>query len=554
MPIVELQAPDGSIHQFEAPEGVRGQPWTMERASQVLPMLGREALQGGTFGAADEMGAVAAGGYSKLTGGDFQPAYDKELASENQDIRNDNTNYPTSSILANLAGGVAGARAIPQVGAMQATTRLGAVGRSALQGVGLGAVAGAASADPTVGESRAKGAEGGAVVGGLTGGALGAVLPKTAPVTNLSDEFKNGLLEANPADMRSNTGTKLGERLIQEAQGAKQATNIAYDAAGKARASVAPNSANELADAIEGSISNFDPEIVPAVRSISKYTKELRDIANTDIGKKANIGVTADGAIPTQSSTGAVKGDLTGVKYDALEGLRKRLNSIPYTQENAAAKTAALKSFDGYVGGLLEKGLIQGDDTALALIKEARAKNTYYMQNFGSKQANAAIKKYIETNGENLSPQDFADMFTRANKAGFKNAKAVKDIIGPEAMPMLREGMLGNIRQAALDAESNINPKKLATSLNNYLGKNSDLAKEVFSPSELKQLEAVKNTSSRMSGPKGLMGSFAGKLPILGEIIKERQASGVVKKLAKPVAEVKYHTPLSAPSAYGFGG
>lgn len=543
MATYQVDMPDGASYQIDTPDssgGVRGEPWSAERAGQVLPMVARQASQGLTANAGDEMIAATAAvpNYiiAKLKGylgGDkaagsltLKDLYDTALSEQNQQLRQDKENFPTSSVMANIAGGALNAGATTEVLAAKAPgltnylanpqTRLGAVGRGALQGGAYGAVAGGMGADPTNNESRSLGAVGGGIVGTFLGGGMGGIAGKNAPKTKLSDDVRAGILENDPSVVREKVGEDLGFAVRGAARTARDAKDAAYNAVGQVKASLDRNSSLGLAKMIDDSVGDFDAEIVPAVKSIQKYTSELKGLASQD--------------------------NVSGIKYGAIEGLRKRLNAIPYTQENSAAKTRALVAFDKGMNDLLENGLIRGDESALALIQEARSKNAYYMQKFVSKEANRLIRQFVKSEGTNLSPQQVADAFTRASRLGIANAKTAKELLGEDAIPLLKQGALAQMREASLDkATGQINSRQLAVAINQYVSKNSDMANQIFTKEEIGQLNALSATSARLSAKGGFSNTLASRIPILSEFL----APNTSKQLANPSMTSSYRTPMS---------
>lgn len=127
------------------------------------------ALQGLTFGWADEARAALNGGVAALTGGDFGGVYNEELDVARQSLAHERRVNPVGSAVAEVAGAiptgmVAGGQLAGQ-GAKLATRAL----TSGVVGAGQGAVYGAGAADDDKGL--------GGLVGGGVGLGIGAALP-----------------------------------------------------------------------------------------------------------------------------------------------------------------------------------------------------------------------------------------------------------------------------------------------------------------------------------------------------------------------------------------
>lgn len=134
------------------------------------------ALQGATFGLADEYGAAVRSLPTLLPGGrKFGDAYRENVDAARTGLEQFREDHPVASIATELGGAVAGGLYVgTAAGIGNAGAATAGVGRSIAQGAAAGAVAGAGAAEGGVG-NRARGA----VTGGVFGGAVGAV---AAPV------------------------------------------------------------------------------------------------------------------------------------------------------------------------------------------------------------------------------------------------------------------------------------------------------------------------------------------------------------------------------------
>lgn len=123
------------------------------------------------------LGVAGAGrlGYEALTGrGDATAAYEKARDQERENQRLASEQHP----IANFAGNVAGALALPVGGAAQAATMPARMGAGALLGAGYGAAYGAGEGNDL--GDRASRAGTGAALGGLAGAAAPAVMSGVA--------------------------------------------------------------------------------------------------------------------------------------------------------------------------------------------------------------------------------------------------------------------------------------------------------------------------------------------------------------------------------------
>lgn len=324
---------------------------------------------------------------------------------------------------------------------------------------------------------------------------------------------KESLLNENP-DVKTYGGEQIQKGLTQAEQTAYNAKETAYKTAESVKATVSPDTATSIADSIDASIASLDPEQVTSVSSIRKYTQELRDLS----------------ADP----------NVSGVKYSTIEKLRQRINNIPYKTETSAGKTAAVKAFDDSLDGVLQNGLINGDPQALSLIKEARSKNAYWRQKFTGDKANSVIKDFINKSGgtNEISPESLFDKFSNIGQAGYSNVKALKDVIGSDATPILKHGFYNKLRSQSLMPDGDtIDPQKLSKSIDSFLSNNQSLAKAVFTPEEINALKRTSVTALKYAktgiAPKGIIQQLSTRLPVFGPLIEQTLTSRNYLKMIK---------------------
>lgn len=519
--MTQAHLPDGTILDFpdNTPDSVIDNTVKQHLApttlGQDVSTAGRQLEQGLTAGFGDEaianVAAAGAKGYDKITGQhllddqSIQQLYEQSLANQNKDINQDQQKSPYLSLAANLAGGAISGGAAEKglaLAAPEAAGYLSTAGSKTAQAVknaSVGAVQGglygAGSADTSNGQSRLEGAEKGALLGAGIGAGGGALLGKEVSAPN---PIANTLVNGTELS-KNEIGDALGSQIKGAAALSKTAKTNAYnmaDAVGD-NAFVKSGDTVNLADAIDSSISHLDPELSPAVKQIGKYTSEYRNLAN-DL-------------------------DVKSVSYNGLESLRKRLNAIPYTPENAAAKIASKTAFDDHVNNLFEQGLVSGDPEALSAIKDARGKNAYWQQKFNSKDANRVIRNYVKTQGDSLTPENLVDRLTSYTQAGFDAQNAVQDVLGPKAKPMLQQGFMNKIRTASLDSQGNLNPSALAKNIQKFLAQPT-LAKSTYSAEEINALKGVAEAANNIQdlGKLKRVGyAVASHAPIFGDMISE---------------------------------
>lgn len=375
-------------------------------------------------------------------------------------------------------------------------------------------------------------------VGSVLGGSAGAFLPegvqayqslpqeaanysknplfnnadRTPPNIPISDAIKQNLLNQNP-DVRTYAGEDLAQKLSGAEQNAYTNKEQAYQAANPmlSQATIAKPQTIDFTDKLNAIVGKYDPDLVPAAKSVAKYADEFGSDNSTQ---------------PT-----------TLADYEAL---RQKLNKIPVKDSPTASLVSEAKgTLDDHLNDMASQGLVNGDPAVLKTITDARAKNATWRQQFKSSQANSAIRNFIDKQGgiDSVAPETLLDQFTAVGQKGFDNVRAAQDVLGPDAAPILKQGYLNKIRQASVDANGEIVPGKLQTHINALLQKNPTLSQFVFSPEELQGLQGISNTAGRyIKGAKpGVLGTVVSHIPIAKHIFAPFIESAAKAKMIKNI-------------------
>jgi hypothetical protein len=343
----------------------------------------------------------------------------------------------------------------------------------------------------------------------------------------------DALINGSP-DIRTYAGQQLGQKIQTAEQAARADKDMAYKVAIPAleQTNLPVNSANNLSSALIEHANNFDTDLVPAAKLVKKYAGE---IASTP-GESPPIEDILLGGKPNPAPTNPTS-------LDQLELMRQKLNNIPVS-DNATGKlvSGAKKIFDEKMDEYVNNGVVNGDPKSLALIKDARAKNAYWRQKFTGNDANNVIGKYIESVGgkEQIAPENLLDMFTNVGQAGLDAVKSAKDILGKDAMPMLKNGFIEKIRSGAVDANG-INPSRLAARIDTIMKKSPTLMGEVFSTEEMNALRAVQREAFAYGkggkGNPGMVTKLTSKLPGIGPLVEDAMKSRIKDQMTKDLTK-----------------
>lgn len=616
----------------------------VQSLEETAGALGRGFEQGATLGFQDEakaaLGAAIASPF--VNDRSFGELYEESRGLQEKQLKQDIQESPVATIAGGLTGGVLGAggaagltglaKVAPKAAKWltQSSGFLTARAKDALQGAVIGAAAGAGMASPE--QDRLAGT----IVGGTMGGVLSPVvgagmagvgalakkagskidqfvsqkMPDLAKPISLSsadlgdDEARavfnlaqQGKLGADAADLARNfkdtqskqftenflslykggkqenqaLGEGLSKRLQDAADKAFKAKEQAYRVATPAtkKASIAKENVLPLINDLKSAIKDYDPEIVVAAKGINKNIEALENLIATK--------------------------NVKDVKFYTIEALRKRFNALP-VNDNASASVVnqAKSALDNFTKDIFEAGIVQGDEQALNLIKQARKANAYYKQNFDSKEANSVIRKFIANEGENLTDEQLLNKFLSVSESGLDGVKSAKEILGDDAKEIFRNGFLNKIYNASitkkpvvdpitkspiLDADNLpvyddlIQPEKLDNAIERIVGKDIKFLKEAgFTQQDVKMLRQLQVIAKQVKQPidksnpsgsgnkiidyikKQSLLSTMFKLPVVGNVlegISDKQSAKQIQNIISGKIPEKSSTLLGAAQKAG---
>lgn len=323
-------------------------------------------------------------------------------------------------------------------------------------------------------------------------------------------------------------------------QEAKQGVRDAYEAASARVAQAPASSANSLPGNIRSGLSDVD-------LSPENTAKSLRALSILD-------------------ETFGSDAPLTLRQFD---NARKRVSSLYSPTMEPADKMALsrIKSgMDDWLDDVAEKGLIEGDQEAIGLLKEARKARSDMASRFGdgklSKQADRIVKAMIE---DSADPEKLATMIYSTSQvsgpAANRALMTVKKALGSDKQAW--EGLRGAVlAKAAKKKGEKAGLKELENNIRELLQSRPTLMKSLYSAKELAELQRFTSALStlnrtavdrRSSGTaERIMRFLSGSAPIIGKPLQEAIAEGAVARSMKPNMPPRYSLPVAA-SAAGAG-
>ena len=347
--MASMNAPEEDIDGYIASEGasiddVRNfNPAAAPKAaaSEMPTTSGRTALdqslQGATFGFADEVAnRVGAYGASLITGEKYDDLLKEATQQSKERLQAEMKQRPVESIVSNLAGGLltGGAGVSTKAGAAVANSlRTGniaaRIAKGAVAGATSGGLYGAGSADEG---QRLAGAEHGAYVGGAFGAATPAASAAASSVIEGTGNAIKGAFARTP-------------EAVQDASAAlKSGAGSLYNQMRDVGAVLNPSSSNGLLATIDAEVAKN--KFIPALNP--KTTGIIEHLADTIRNNNGQIGL------------------------DELDQYRRLLGRVGGSEDGVSAG-AAKKAIDNIVLSLDDKGLVNGGQEAISLLKKGRA-------------------------------------------------------------------------------------------------------------------------------------------------------------------------------------
>lgn len=508
-----------------------------KKASEVKPSqletLGRGALDAATLGFAPKIKAGIGTTIARTLRPElfeeetFKETYENARNNERlKDIQAAEEN-PKTNIAANLVGGLA----LP----FPAKT----VGQAAKLGAGYGAGYGLASQDFNTGKLGAEDVIS-AGLGGLTGGLLGAGLQKgvnmafnkKAPLPNVTEE---GLNLSNQfdvpltyAELTNNPKDFLTEEVLRQKgdfnlNNLQQQQRQKYDEALKKLNPSQPLTKGEgFTDIASNIVNNADKErkayqelYTRAKEGVAKVkTEDIKEFPKLIKQDFAENVLSQDNVPKTFRELQGLENILqdTNVDLKRLEAWKQGLNRSIRETEKGGQEEFALKQlsnkFDGFLDGVIEKALTEGDANTLNDFKKARSLASDYFQKYQAKNPTEYGKRFLEDiidnarfSREPLTNEQLANKIFGASDLGFdKNSagvvKELKKQISKEDFDLLKAEALRKLTTPLEKNQPNVLTYK--NNLNKLLTNNKSLADELFSPKELETLQKFGKISEKI--------------------------------------------------------
>jgi hypothetical protein len=203
------------------------------------------------------------------------------------------------------------------------------------------------------------------------------------------------------------------------------------------------------------------------------------------------------------------------VPFMEIERARQRLVGLRSAANRGAdgadqfAMGKVIETFDAKVDDIMTSAMIDGDDAALGLARNARRLWSEYSQTFtGDGAASRFIQKMTD---DDASPDDVARWLFSAGKLGTGNfnstlAGGLKTTLGEgsEAWASIRQGAFRQLIQKA-EGTTQPGPQKMATNIAEFFNAPTtrQLSRELFSPEERAMMLRYSNALKQMVPPEG---------------------------------------------------
>lgn len=471
---------------------------TPSRHTGILATAGEQALQGATFGLADEAEAAIGAIYAKLLGGSntsgipIEDLYEQALLMKRKDIAAQQEEHPIVSLAAQLGG-------IILTGGATATT---APGRAIMSSLGR-------APGRTLGGRMAKtGVLGGAVEGttgfGTGTGGLEERLSSAGEQAQTGAIFGTALPLAGTV-LRASKGLPIVKRFFKS----PPTTDIAAYADYVADAT---NTVKQRADAYKALVSSKFDEARAAGEQATINRREVLDPIQDRIQERLKdeaLYLDQAGMEPARKIIERFDElkKQPGVIFNQLESIRGDISKNIRRTGDPAVKEALRNmqgAYDDVIKPLGEAAIIRGDRSAVDKWANARRLRYHQEKIFGANRAAKETALFSDILGKhNLSNREIANVIFGAGDVGTKAvgeqiARRMLKAAGKQRDSVrvnLRNGLiLRTIDSARNEVDGLIDPVKLKSNVNRLLKKNAAFTSEIASKMEIDALKRFANS------------------------------------------------------------
>lgn len=418
----------------------------------------------------------------------------------------------------------------------------------------------------------------GALFGGATQGALNKFLPKRTPPSadalerlNLSQELDvpltKGQVTQNPGELLQEEAAlkgRLGNKNYENVKQFQDISNQKFEEAVKSKRSTLGGGQEFISKgaAAREAVEQIQEDALKARKEYSKLyqeakqnvakvstsdLKEFPKLVTEDLEKAALTVDNAPKAFNELKSLNSILGEET-VDLNRLEAWKQGLNrSIREVarggQEEYALKQLSQK-FDGYLDGIIEKALTEGDVEALSKLKQARKLAASWHDKYKAKDSSEFGKKFIEEIVENAlySREPFSDEML-VNKIFGMSALGFK----PESANVIRELQKNlssqDFNKIKLEAANKIlspllrgqtpNVTTYRNNLKKFLEDNKSVSSALFSKDEMKDLVKLSKVGdAAFTRPRSLINPSGTAEVILDYLGKKSGLRSIISNLS----------------------
>jgi F0F1-type ATP synthase membrane subunit c/vacuolar-type H+-ATPase subunit K len=376
---------------------------------------------------------------------------------------------------------------------------------------------------------------------------------------NISQKVGGGL-DAMPAE--ADVASSVSRKLKEDAATAKKTAQGAYDEVAY-DASVRSSDIADLPSVLRGKLeaANVDIEGIPA---INRRLKEIGAIVGKTKTKMQPTGLLDEAGKPIMKSVSTPAKDIT---FATADNFRKRINASIINNANANERRALniLKdSYDEYLDGVIDKGLVQGDDQVINQLRNAQGLWRDYKQKYYGSDGKALVGKIIDND---YTPEQTINFIIGSSDAGAKKEAAtavshLKNVLGADS-PEFRQlqqlqftRLFGDNFQSILDGNltKSISGEKYAKNVDKLLSQNRTLAETLYTPEQLNLIKSGAKVAAQATARKPGAVNYSGTTPVLLRFANNvlsrfgpvgQYAAGAVNKVTKGAINAKKEVDLS---------
>lgn len=315
-----------------------------------------------------------------------------------------------------------------------------------------------------------------------------------------------------PQNAARQTGEIVGEGLTARSSRLTGRIDDAYDAVRNTTAHLSADGIKGLTRRLGQTVKDFgiDPQLHPAtIRALKNIGRMERRVAKAN--KVLPKGRYVQGVWVPASKTSA---RVTKIALQAIETERRKIGNLLGSTTNRADRTALTRikrEFDSWLDDAFDAALFEGDDAALATLKEARSLRREYGRLFQARNKTDDAGKVVEKMmTDNRTPEEIANYIFGRGYLGSKESSVriagrLKEIFGADSPQWQAIREFGWVRLTREVGKPDFRPALFSKNLNRLMETNRTLMGTLYTAEERALMTRFRTEVARTITPTDVM-------------------------------------------------